>query len=174
MKITRNNSNQLEVEKLPDGSTVIFDSVTKTVYSLNETAAAAWVACGTHGSLPEIVDAMRRSLHSTVTEEIAVESLYQLQEQGLVAIETCASGVTRRSLAATAAGVMAPLVLALTSTEQRAFAQFAGSGTTTTTTTTKAPTTTTTTTTTTSTTTTSTTTTSTTTTRPLVTIRPSK
>jgi hypothetical protein len=144
MKITRVSSEHLEVEKLPDGSTVIFDSSSKTVYSLNETAAAAWVACQENLSLPEIVDAMRRSLRSTVTEEIAMEGLYQLQDKGLIAIE--ASGLTRRSLAATAAGVMAPLVLALTSTEQRAFAQVAGSGTTTTTTTTTTSTTTTTTT----------------------------
>jgi hypothetical protein len=135
MKITKASSDHLEIEKLPDGSAVIFDTLTKTVYSLNETAAAAWLACDGKPALAEVAVAMSKSLLRVVPEEVALEGLLQLQEKGLVQIETPSTGFSRRSFA-TAAGIMAPVVLALTSSEQRAFAQAVGSGTTTTTTTT--------------------------------------
>lgn len=134
MQAKRIHSADLAVEKLPDGSTAIFNAANKTVYSLNASAAAAWDACGDTTSLAHIVETMQRSFNPGVTEEVALEALRQLEEKGLV--ETLAPpppGPTRRSMVATA-GAIAPLVLALTFAEQRAFALGAGSGTTTTTT----------------------------------------
>jgi hypothetical protein len=135
MLVKRIGSVDLAVEKLPDGSTAIFDAVNKTVYSLNATAAVAWEACSGAASLAQILVAMQRSFNPTVTEEIALEAIFQLQEKGLVEIVAPPpTSPTRRSMVGTVGGVVAPLVLALTSAEQRAFAVGAGSGTTTTTT----------------------------------------
>jgi hypothetical protein len=134
MQAKRIYSADLSIEKLPDGSTAIFNAANKTVYSLNAPAAAAWEACGGTTSLAQIVETMQRSFNPGVTEDVALEALRQLEEKGL--IETLAPpppGPTRRSMVATA-GAIAPLVLALTFAEQRAFAGFVGSGTTTTTT----------------------------------------
>jgi hypothetical protein len=163
MRVQQVRPKELAIEKLPDGSTAIFDSRTKTVYSLNPFAAAAWEASADFSALPGIVEEMRRSFNPGVTEEAASEALFQLQERGLVEISTPLQSLSRRSVFAAAGGALAPVVLALTATEQRAFAFAIGSGTTTTTT--PAPTTTTTTPAPTTTTTTTTTTTSTTTTR---------
>ena len=122
MQVKRITSADLAVENLPDGSTAIFDATTKTVYSLNATAAAAWDACGGATTFAEVIEAMRRSLAPAVTEDIALEALLQLQEKGLLEIVATSPSPTRRSLVATVGGVVAPLVLALTSAEQRAFA----------------------------------------------------
>jgi hypothetical protein len=134
MLVKRISSADLAVEKLPDGSSAIFDPGSKTVYSLNATAAAAWEASGGSTTLAQIVEKMQRSFNPAVTEDIALEALLQLREKGMVEIVAPPPGPTRRSVFATAGGVVAPMVLALTSTEQRAFAVSAGSGTTTTTT----------------------------------------
>jgi hypothetical protein len=132
MQVKRISATSLEVEKLPDGSTAIFNPFSKTVYSLNATSAAAWEACESATTLVHVTEFMQRSFNPGITEEIALEAIMQLQEQGLAEIAVPPAALTRRSALATAAGVMAPLVLALTSTEQRAFALAAGSGTTTT------------------------------------------
>ena len=162
MQLKRICSADLAIEKLPDGSTAVFDAGSKTVYSLNATAAAAWEACGGSTTLAQVAEKMQRSFNPATTEGVALEALFQLQEKGLVEMDLPLPGPTRRSVVATAGGVVAPVVLALTSAEQRAFAGSAISGTTTTSTTTSttthAPTTTTSTTTTTTTTTTTSTT----------------
>jgi len=128
MKVQRIGSADIVVEKLPDGSTAIFDAATKTVYSLNTTAAAVWEACGDSATLAEIVASMQRSFNPAVTEDIALEAVSQLQDKGLVSIATPLSGSTRRSALASAGAVLAPLVLALTFAEQKAYAGVARSG----------------------------------------------
>jgi hypothetical protein len=133
MQAKRIHSADLSIEKLPDGSTAIYNAANKTVYSLNAPAAAAWEACGDTTSLAQIVGKMQRSFNPAVTEEVALEALRQLEEKGLVETMAPPPGPTRRSMVATA-GAIAPLVLALTFAEQRAFALGVGSGTTTTTT----------------------------------------
>jgi hypothetical protein len=128
MKIQRISSADIAVEKLPDGSTAIFDAATKTVYSLNATAAAAWEACGDSATLAQIIASMQQSFNPAVTDEIAWEAVSQLQDKGLVSIATPYSGPTRRSALATAGALLAPLVLALTAAEQKAHAAIAISG----------------------------------------------
>jgi hypothetical protein len=130
MQVERISSADLSVEKLPDGSTAIFDAKSKTVYSLNATATAAWEACRDTTTLEEVVETMQASFDPAVTDEIALEALQQLQERGLLTMTEAPYGSTRRTALATAAGVLVPVVLALTAAEQRASAAFVGSGTT--------------------------------------------
>ena len=131
MKIERISSDVLIVEKLQDGSTAIFHRETNTVYSLNETASAAWEACSSPATIGEICESMRVSLDAPVTEDTVLVTLDQLQRQGLL-LKTAAlpARASRRHVLA-AAGIIAPAVLALTSAEQLAFAQDASSATTT-------------------------------------------
>ncbi len=134
------------VEKLPDGSTAVFDTLTKTVHSINEIAAAAFEACRDKRTVTQVAAAMQETLNSPVSEEIALTAIYELERAGLVACSRPVSA-SRRSLlksVGTIAATVAPLVLSLSSAEQSAFAQGAGSGTTTTSTTTTTTTTTTT------------------------------
>jgi hypothetical protein len=132
MKVERTSSSEkLIIEKLPDGSTAIYDAGSKTVFSLNATAGAAWEACHGTTTLAGVVDAMQASYDPAVTDEIALEALSQLQEKGLLRISEAPLLPSRRSAVGIAAGVLVPVVLALTSMEQRAFALQAGSTTTT-------------------------------------------
>jgi hypothetical protein len=117
-------------EKLPDGSSAIFDRATNAVYALNDTAAAAFESCRTPVTLAELSDMMRLRLGPAVTVETTLEAVAELERAGLVT----ASGTTQelrnasRRQVLKAAGVAVPVVLSLTAAEQRVFAQGAGSG----------------------------------------------
>lgn len=128
----------LVTEKLPDGSTAVFNPDSKTVYSLNASAAAAWEACQPKATLSQVAGEMQRVLNAPVSQEIAMEAISQLLEKGLVTTSAPQAFqlpvASRRSMLSAIAGVAVPVVLALTVAEQRAFALIAGSGTTTTTT----------------------------------------
>jgi len=135
MKIERVPSDALAEAKLADGSIAIFNAETKTVFSLNATAGAAWEACSQAATLSEIMESMRTSLGHAVTEDLALDALKELQKQGLLKTEVLPRQATRRSLVRTAA-MVAPVVLALSAAEQHAAAQISYSGATTTTSTT--------------------------------------
>ncbi len=144
------NSSNLQIEKLPDGSTAVFDTATQSIHSLDPLAAAAFIACRDRKTLPQLTDAMSKTLGTPITDVVTLNAISELERAGLVACSNFAPSATeiasRRSLLR-AAGTAMPVVLSLTSMEQSAFAQRAGSGIlATTTTTTAAPTTTTTTT----------------------------
>jgi hypothetical protein len=118
------------VEKLPDGSTAVFNKVSNAVYSLDAGAAAAFEACREPASIPTLAAAMRERLGPGVTDETALEAVAELERAGL--ISSCGGipevrNTSRRQLLK-AAGLAVPTVLALTAAEQRAFAQGAGSG----------------------------------------------
>jgi hypothetical protein len=123
------------VDKLPDGSTAVFDTLTKTVHSINKTAAAAFEACREKRNLPQLATAMREILESPVTEETALAAISQLERAGLVACSGARppepGKTSRRSVlkaVGSAAAMAAPLVLSLSSAEQRAYAQGSTSG----------------------------------------------
>ena len=125
------------IEKLPDGSTAVFDTLTKTVHSINKTATAAFEACREKRTVPQLAAAMWETLGSPVTEEMALAAVYELERVGLVACSGSAHEerlqASRRSMlraVGTAAATVAPLVLSLSSAEQSAYAAAAGSGTT--------------------------------------------
>jgi hypothetical protein len=128
MQVERAQSNELAVDKLPDGSRVIVDSRNETVFALNTTAGAAWDACSSPTTLSKVTEEMRRSFDARVTEELALEAISQLAEKKLVTTSGSPSGATRRTMLATLSGIALPLVVSLTMAEQRAYAGGAGSG----------------------------------------------
>lgn len=127
MQVERTNPNDLLVNKMPDGSKVIVDPKSETVFALNAAAGAAWDACSRPTTLSKVAEDMQRSLDPRITEEFALEAILQLQERKLVMTSGTSSTATRRAMLTTLSGIALPLVACLTMAEQRAFAQTAGS-----------------------------------------------
>lgn len=128
MLVERTNSDTLVINPLPDGSKVIVDADNERVFALNPTAGAAWDACAAPTTLPRVTKNMQGSLDPTVTEELAEDALLQLQNERLVKISGPTSQSTRREFIATLSAVALPLVVSLSVTEQRAYADNARSG----------------------------------------------
>lgn len=128
MQIERKDSDDLVVNGLPDGSKVIVDSKNEKVYALNATAGAAWDACGPQATLATVTDNMRRVCGSAVTGEVAEEAILQLQKENLVKTAGLFKSATRRQVLAGLTAAALPLVVSMTMSEQRAFAQVANSG----------------------------------------------
>ncbi|MBP7570889.1 MAG: hypothetical protein KBA95_12590 [Acidobacteria bacterium] len=122
----------LTAEFLPDGSTAVLDTRTGTIHALNAPAAAAFAACRTPQTCPELVRAMQEAMGQEVTADLALAAVAELQAAGLLIASGAPlderSHLTRRALLK-AAGVALPTVWALTASQQRAHAQGAGSGT---------------------------------------------
>ncbi|MGA7343799.1 MAG: PqqD family protein [Terracidiphilus sp.] len=106
---------------------MIVDRASETVFALNATAGAAWDACSTPTTLSGVTQNMRRSFGPEVTEEVAEQAILELQERNLVATSGPAMR-TRRQVLATLGAVAVPLVVAMTLTEQRAYAGQSQSG----------------------------------------------
>ncbi len=118
----------LTVEKLGDGSLAILDVRSKSVHSLNPSAAAVWEACN-GSTLGEIGTSLAKQFGGTIENDVILGALAQLQAANLiesaspVAIEAIDLG--RRSLLKRAGAVGAfaiPAVLTLTAAEQKAYA----------------------------------------------------
>jgi hypothetical protein len=121
-------SSELVAQTLPDGSTAIFEVPTKNVYSLNQSAAAAWEACASATTLRQIAAGMSKKLGIPVTDDLAHEAVSELAAVGLVKVTSGESlGASRRNMLKQVAGLAVPVVLVLTGAEQRAHAQVAGS-----------------------------------------------
>ncbi len=127
MQIERKDSNDLVVNGLPDGSKVIVESRNEMVYALNATAGAAWDACGKQTTLSAIAADMR-SADPAVTNEVAEQAIFQLQEKKLIKASGILHNASRRQVLAGLTAVALPLVVSMTMTEQRAFAAVANSG----------------------------------------------
>jgi hypothetical protein len=127
MQIERTNSTDLCVNQLPDGSTIIVDRGSETVFALNATAGAAWNACSQPTTLAGVTQEMQRSFDPRATEELAEDAILQLQEKELVATSGTISKTTRRKVIATLGAVAMPLVVSLTLAEQRVYAKKANS-----------------------------------------------
>ena len=128
LEIVRSGSSEFVVQPLPDGSTAIFEVATKNVYSLNQSAAAAWEACASPTTLSRLATEMSRRLSSPVTEDLAHEAVSELVAVGLVSVTPAEQlGTSRRAMLKQVAGVALPVVLVLTGAEQRAHAQSNGS-----------------------------------------------
>jgi hypothetical protein len=127
MQVERVNSNSFTVNQLPDGSRIIVDSPSETVFALNATAGAAWDACSGRTTLSEVTEEMKRSFDPQVTEELAHAAIDQLREKKLVTTSGFSSRTTRREMIAGLGAVAVPLVVALTVGEQRAHALTTGS-----------------------------------------------
>lgn len=127
MKVERSDGGNLAINSMPDGSRIIRNSDNDTVLALNPTAAAAWDACALPTSLGEVAESMRRSLDASVTDDLAEASILELADKRLVTITSEGSKSTRRQVLAGLGAVALPLVVSLTSGEQKAHAQHASS-----------------------------------------------
>jgi hypothetical protein len=127
MQVERADSTNLSVNPMPDGSRIIRNSESETVFALNATAAAAWDACSSASSIPAVAEEMRRSFDPNVTDDLAEASLLELQDKKLVTISGSSFKATRREVLAGLGAVALPLVVSLTVGEQKAYAQHAGS-----------------------------------------------
>jgi hypothetical protein len=125
MRVERTNSNGLRVDELPDGSKVIVDPKSETVFALNATAGAAWDACSHPTTLSKVAKDMRRSIGKKISEEVALEAILQLQEKNLVTSDS-SPDLTRRAMLPilTGIGIALPVVASLTLLQQRAHAAF--------------------------------------------------
>lgn len=129
MQIERTaQANDLVVNGLPDGSRVIVDSKNERVYALNVTAGAAWDACKTGTTLSQLTEEMKRTCDPSITEEFAEEAVRELEEKNLVKSSGLFGKPSRRQLLAGLSAVALPLVVSMTLSEQRAFAESAQSG----------------------------------------------
>jgi len=122
MHIERTQSEALAENRLPDGSRVIVDSSSDTVFALNATAGAAWDACSAPTSLARVAEEMQRRCGPDITEAVAEEAILQLQEKNLITASGI-SGVNRRRFLTTLSAAALPLIVALPLQEQRAHAQ---------------------------------------------------
>ncbi len=125
MHIERTDKN-LVVNGLPDGSKVIVDSESEKVFALNTTAGAAWDACASQTTLSGVAEEMRRT-NPAVNDEIAEQAVLQLQEKELVKTSGFLHNASRRQVLAGLTAVALPLVVSMTMTEQKAFADRANS-----------------------------------------------
>ena len=128
MLVQRTPSDDLVVNSLPDGSKIILDSANEQVFALNATAAAAWDACNAPTTLSNVTESMQRSFDPATTSELAEDAILQLHEQNLVQTSGASLPGTRREFIATLGAIALPLVVSLSVTEQRAYAQTARSG----------------------------------------------
>jgi hypothetical protein len=121
MQVERAHSEVLQENRLPDGSMVIVDPASETVFALNPTAGAAWDACSSPTTLSKVAEEMQRSFSPSVTEDLAAEAVLQLQDKKLVKTSG-SSWATRRQLISTLSVAVLPLIVALPLAEQRAYA----------------------------------------------------
>lgn len=128
MQIERRDTTDLLVNGLPDGSKVIVDSRSEKVFALNATAGAAWDACSSQTTVAKVAEDMRRTCDPTITNEVAEQAIAQLQEKELVKASGLLRNANRRQVLAGLGAVALPLVVSMTMTEQKAFAQVANSG----------------------------------------------
>jgi hypothetical protein len=130
-KYTRKSSSDFVVERLPDGSTAVFDRATKTVHSLNASAAAAFEACREPKTVSELAHEMGQALSAPVTDAVALAAAGELEQAGLVVgtgVPQAEPERASRRAILKAAGVALPVVLSLTAAEQQAHAATAASG----------------------------------------------
>jgi hypothetical protein len=128
----------LHAEKLPDGSIALYDERTKSVHSLNPSAAVAWDTCANGATVIQVGEALTRHFGTPISLDVAWAALERLQQAELILSDAPVSApvvdLARRSALktiGTMGGVALPLVLTLTASEQHALAQGAASATTT-------------------------------------------
>jgi len=118
--------------KMADGSVVLMERNTKTVHSLNPTAAAALAAIETSAELPAITASMSAALNRPIDQDQALAALAQLENAGLAeSVSTSEPRQSRRQMmraVASVAAIATPMVITMTASEQKAYAQAAGSG----------------------------------------------
>jgi Coenzyme PQQ synthesis protein D (PqqD) len=121
----------LQIEKLPDGSMAIYDLRSKSVHSLNRSAAALWEACEGGATMPQLAESLGKRIGTPATEEEVPVWINQMRQLDLIVAKGARPATVpqpgRRSMLA-GIGAALPVVLTLTAAEQRAYAQTSGSG----------------------------------------------
>jgi hypothetical protein len=121
----------LRIEKLPDGSMAIYDLRSKSVHSLNRSAAALWEACADGATMPQLAESLGSRPGTPATKEEVPVWIEQMRGLDLIvakgAMPETVPQPGRRSMLA-ALGAAVPVILTLTAAEQRVYAQGAGSG----------------------------------------------
>ena len=124
-------SESLHIEKLPDGSMAIYDLRSKSVHSLNRSAAVLWEACAEGATMSQLTEALDKGLGVHASEEEVSSGIDQMRRLNLIVSESAmpvaAAEPDRRSVLTAAFGVALPVVLTMTAADQRAYAQGAGS-----------------------------------------------
>lgn len=115
------------VERLPDGSAVVFDRTSETVHSLNQTAVLVWECCAEPVSAAQIAEIVQRATGAADPAGAVADALGQLSRVGLVqAREGAAIDDSRRAtlrvLGGSAIGFVAPLVITMTLAQQNRLA----------------------------------------------------
>jgi PqqD family protein of HPr-rel-A system len=95
-RVRRIPSENLVIEKLPDGSTAVFDSRSGAVHSLNASAAAAFEACRQSRTVADVARAMSDALDGPVTGDFARAAIWELEAAGLV--ECSGQATSRKSV----------------------------------------------------------------------------
>lgn len=127
MNIERTNPGPFVMNRLPDGSRVIADSTNETLFALNAMAGAAWDACAHPTTLADVTARLRSSFDPATSEDLARETILQLQDKKLVQTSEPLPQADRRRFLTTAAAAAVPLVVSLTLADQRAHAVYAKS-----------------------------------------------
>ncbi|SPE19112.1 hypothetical protein SBA5_200024 [Candidatus Sulfotelmatomonas gaucii] len=122
LRVSSNRTYRLIENALPDGSRVIVDNYNEKIDALNATAGAAWDACGKPTTLSHITEAMKSTVGPAVTEELAEQAVFQLQEQNLVLTSEPLSQNGRRQFLMGLGVVALPLVVSLTMGAEQALA----------------------------------------------------
>jgi len=81
----------VQVQDLPDGSALLYDTEEAVAYPVTETASAVWRACDGEHSVEQIVDKLHEQFDAereTIAEDVG-KLLADLESRGLV--ETSAS-----------------------------------------------------------------------------------
>ncbi len=127
MSIERIQSKNFVVQQLPDGSMLLSDHDKELIVALNATASAAWEACGIASTVADVAEKMQRSLDGTVSEELAALAISELEAKNLVKASGAPLSDSRRRFIWQAGMAAVPLVIAMTESEQRAYADRANS-----------------------------------------------
>lgn len=135
MVFLRPDADRFLVDRLPDGSVVVFDRTSEAVHSLNEVAALAWERCGHPTSMADLAGILSEA-GVTNAENAAEDAIRQLEAAGLVAardLEVPSHANSRRQALRwmIRGAAVAPVVLTMSVAEQHVFAQGTGSPTTT-------------------------------------------
>lgn len=95
-RVRRIPSENLVIEKLPNGSTAVFDRRSGAVHSLNASAAAAFEACRQSRRVADVARAMSDALDGLVTGDFARATIWELEMAGPV--ECSGQDTSRRSV----------------------------------------------------------------------------
>ena len=131
---TRSDLDALLIERLADGSVVIYDQRSKNVHSLNASAAVVWETCAGGATEATIATALERRFGLPVEQDAVLNTIGQLRTANLIQVQggepipSVLVDSSRRAVLGRAAMAAIPVMLTLTAAVQKASAGDAKSG----------------------------------------------